>query len=419
MDILNTIISIRTKQNITQKKLAELMFCSRTRVNQVENRVVPLNAAYIKAFKEALNAPMLPLTEEEEVQFKQRLYEWKDISTFNNLEKAKEMKPWLARCAELTLSDDLRILYNIFNAVFYRISKNNEKIKNILNRLEKQSVNFTDEQAHWYNRQIGINELLALNYKPAYDAFAKAEKQGVALNLNNESLYYNMGFCLTDMGYAFKAIEYLQKAKIKATENNNYKNDVYIRSFIAINYRNLGKPQESLEMLEGCLRDELNKTAVTVTIGLTYRHIALAYRDMGDYARALENIEASFKYIDENKSPYPDNLYHAASILIASKRVNEGIRHLDKGITMVKKDSIQHTMLSALKFSVELDNTDSLNCLENEIIPKLKHYSMNIALINCYEKLYAYYEKNKKSKAYHYCKLAYELIKKLIKGDVS
>jgi tetratricopeptide (TPR) repeat protein len=419
MDVLNKMIKIRKAQGLYASELSQMMGYDRTYLNKIEKKEKPLTPEAFNRFKKALHVPLLPLTDEEEAEFKQGLYAWKDDISFKDLDKAKEIQPKLARCAELTLSRDLQIMYDIFSAIFYRTVGKKEALETVLTKLEGQANGFTDEQSYWYNRQVGIRELYAQRYKTALDAFLKVETKGNILGFNNDALYYNIAHCLTDMGYTLKAMDYLQLAQDKALETNNNKNNVYIRYFLAINYRNLGKYTESLKILEGCLRDEREKSSASITIGLIYRHIALAYRDMGNYIKAIKNIGESFKYINNEHGAFIDNLYHEASILITSGKVDEGIVCLNKGLHMVEEGTIKHTMLNYLKHSINLNDPSSMQYTINEAIPKLKYYHMNIALLECYEKIFKHLEKSKKIKAFQYCKLAYELKNKLIKGDVT
>jgi len=416
---IKMLTAIRAQQSMTQEYMAKKLNCTPSYISKIESGKKSCSDDFIKRYKTALGAPDLPLTDEEAVVFKQQLYKWKDLITFDELDEAGKILPSLTNCVALTLYDGLKNLFYIFEASYYRATKNNEALDVAMSKIKGITHLFNDEQAYWYNRQIGIDELSKLHYATALQAFLQAEKAGDILNLNNASLYLNMGNCLTSMGYASKALEYLEKSYKKAIAINDYSHDVYRRYFTAQNYSHTGRHLEAIEMLEGCLRDEKKKASATVTIGLIYRRIALAYLYMGDKAVALQYIEKSAENIDDKRPAYSDHLYYKAIILFENEKKHEGEICLHRAIEIEAKSTPSYIQYNALKHSMTLNNVCSLNYVECDAVPKLLEFQMNLPLLACYKQLTAFYVKNNKNKAFHYLQLTNELNEKLRKGELS
>jgi transcriptional regulator with XRE-family HTH domain len=414
MQMLST---IRKKANLTQKDIAKKIGVVPSYINKIENNKKPFDDDLIEKYKIALGAPDLPLTKDEEAQFKQRLYAWK--ATVNSIEpeKAKIEQIKLQKCIDLTLSNDLKNLYHIFIIGFYRITNENELLENQMIKLKDLSNTFNDEHLYWYNRQIGVQALLELQYRTALDSLLLAEQKGSLLNLNNDIIYYNIAHCLTDMGYAFGAIKYIEKSQERANFENNHTFDVYRRYFLAENYTFLGRYKEALELLNSCLRDESKKSNVYVNISLIYRRIGLVYFYMNDYKKALENIDITFTLINTERKSYKDNLYYKAMILIANNQIKQANICLDEAIQMTEEGTLKNVLFNTLKHTITISNKESLHYLEDISIPQLRFYEKNMALIDCYKKLGQHYENKNTKLSSKYFKSAYELSEKLRKGE--
>ncbi|MCL2189404.1 MAG: helix-turn-helix transcriptional regulator [Defluviitaleaceae bacterium] len=88
MTVLNKMIAIRKKCGMSVSQLSTAMGFHRTYLQKIENEGSgkPPPESVIQQFKLALGAPNLPLTDEEEMAFKQQLYDWKEMSLFNDIE---------------------------------------------------------------------------------------------------------------------------------------------------------------------------------------------------------------------------------------------------------------------------------------------------------------------------------------------
>jgi tetratricopeptide (TPR) repeat protein len=295
-----------------------------------------------------------------------------------------------------------------------------EAFDGVIALLNEKKGSFTDEHNYWYYRSLGVRELMTWNYKAALSAFLQAESHGQNLELADEGLYYNMAHCLTDMDYASLAIEYVEKAQKQAAARFHYRYDVYIRSFLAINYGKLGRTSEALATLEGCLRDEKEKKSAKETIGGLYCDIGMVYYRNEDYSKALEYLDMAREYFDEGSESHICWLHHKAQVLILYNRIKDGMDCISQGLVMTRKGTIWHLLLSSLKHSMLLNASESLTYIVKISIPQLLKYGQHLSAADCCEKLSHHYGRIKKYKqAVKYSHLAQTIYKKLMKGDLT
>ena len=141
-------------------------------VSIVESGKRKLTLDYIMRFKEAMDAPDLPLNKKEETTFLTKLLNWKEIVFRMEPDEAAEDFPAIARVAQLTLDDDLRIQCQLFFLSYYSITKENNKYEQLFDELEAQSSMFNNEHKYWFYRQSGNRYLNAIKYRPALDLFS-------------------------------------------------------------------------------------------------------------------------------------------------------------------------------------------------------------------------------------------------------
>ncbi|MCL2203424.1 MAG: helix-turn-helix transcriptional regulator [Defluviitaleaceae bacterium] len=420
MELMHKLVAIKKKRNLSMEDIASKMNYSKKYIQQMEKGAKPLSKEFFVKYRELLNATDVPLTLDEETQYKKALYRWMDAFLLNELEKASEQYPWLKKCAELTINTDIKNLFHIFEAAFFRKTNNDEALEASMSNLAKKADGFTPEQSHWYNRQVAIYAMKNFQYREAIQAFLQAEEQGEKEKLNDYALFYNIGHCLTDMGFAHKAIYYLEKARADAINRHQTKHNEYIKYFLAENYNEVGRSQEALMLLESCLQNEQVKKDASTIVALIYRRIAMVYLKMGDFQKSLECINESFNHITIDKSAYEINLYFKAVILIAQNKINEGIVCVQKCIEMENEGTLHYVIYNTLLHSTSLRRAESLNYLENVAIPELIKHQHYITLMDCYQKLSMHFKNSKKIKmAYKYSELTFKLSEKLRKGDLS
>ena len=417
LDVIRRIIYAREKADLSQRAFSLKMGYSETFLNPYEAGRKQLTPAVLTAIKEALDAPRLPLTDAEDRAFKIELYNWKDVISFQGVEAATELYHQLKRTIHLMLESDLTLLFKLFEIVFLRTMGDTDAVANELKLLEPKAKHFNPEVAYWYNRSVGIQAMRALHYTNAVKYFLQAEALGNPLGLNNDTLYYNIGHCLSIMGFSQHALDYLYKASRLITESGHNRNSIWIRLFKADNHTYMGKPQDALKLLNQCLWEEKQKSNARISIGLIYRNIAWVYMQTSDYTTAIEHIQRSCQYITTNDREYTRSLHLQAVILIKDNKVEEGLLYLDEALKRVDAKSIIEIELLTTKHLCDLTNRLSRDYIEEVAIPTFRKLGFFTELLDCYDKLGFYYDTTNDKKSKEYMHLAYKLSEKLRKGD--
>jgi len=334
----------------------------------------------------------------------QQLHLWRDSLFYGEWEKARVHQAQLAqKIAEER--DEIKNWYDLYSLNYYRVMEMPDCLAAVMQRLEARQADFDQAQMYWYLRQLGIRDMTASYYNDAMAHFVKAETLGNNLGLNkDEGLYVNMGQCLTDMGYAAMAIAYLEKAQVQAAKRHNNNYSILTRSLLGLNYLRVGRIDESLQLQQGCLRDERRVNTASLTLVFLYRRLAQVYLAQKDYPRAMENINASLKNATAHKGAHNDSLYWKAQIFFSQGEKQAGMDCLTAGIWVEKRGTIYATMLHAAQHCHTMHKTKSRLYVKKFAIPKLERHGLYLPLMDCYEALGEH-------------RLAFNLSEKLRKGE--
>jgi len=419
MNSVDILVKIRKQLRMTSTQLSEKLGYHRTYWGKIECGDRPLASKTIRRLKDLLKVSLLILTTEDEKQFRHELEKWKAIIMRNDAIEAVAMQAQLGRTLEITPSDELKRLYDIYSIGCFRIKNDIDALDAQLSMLREFVDDFNDEESYWYHRQAAIRAHNLHDYPFAIDAFLKAEHLGDSLGFNEEGFYYNMGHCITSMGYANRAIRCFEKALRKADEHHSHAFDVYIKNLMCENYILVGRASDALPILNDCLHIIQQEKNSQVTIGLIYRRIAMAHCALGNAEMAIAIINKSFNYFDSERLSYIENLYYKALIYLINKKKRDAINILNEGIALAKSSSIIVIMLNTLKNSLSLKNDASREYIETVALPQLEKHCRNLPLIDCYARLGEHYKQYDKEKSSMYFEKAYALSEKLRKGDLS
>jgi len=286
--------------------------------------------------------------------------------------------------------------------------------------LNLQKHCFTDEQAHWFYRYIGVNALNEKRFRDFLKAYKDAEAHDPYGKLVDDGFYFNITHCLTQMGYAVNAIEYLDKSQSLAIAKSDDASSNDARTFRAINYMRVGRKEEALQLALNCLKYEEKIKDNRIQIGRAHQLIARAYSAMGKYKEAIKSFDTALTYVNKSNNSTANFLYYKAATLFESGDRLRALEVINEGLTLVNQDTPMHTLLYSSLCIYNLPKTDLLNDLTDKILPKLKKYEVNLQVIRCYEALGNHFEsKSNHKKAAEYYKSANDLNKKLREGDVT
>jgi len=349
-----------------------------------------------------------PLSDIERRKFQAELFKWKEIICDGDLEAAKIFihpeKKYINNFAE----KDLHFLYYIFLARYYLAVGNKEDFEKTIEYLDTRQPEFNNMQNHYYFQVIATNALSALGYKKALDAFFKAEEYGLP-EWADISFYYNFGRCLSDMNYTRKAIECLNKAQEMANCTHDHSFDVYIQTYLALNYCKSGKGDDALEIIKKCCLLEKAKGSTSAYIGFVYTIAGEIYYRLNMYEEALKIFDEAFEYDRPGSSQYIQCVYYKSLVLIAVGRRDESIVCLEQGLTALSVEEptglveLQTALLEGLMHSQSLSDDKSIEYIKTVVNPQLIKYEQYVEAINYYVLIRDFYGKAGNSKGVLEC----------------
>ena len=361
-----------------------------------QTRVVATHA-FVRKLREEFDLHDAPLTVKDIEDFANELHRLRDLIDYGEMQRAKEMMPKLAKRAEQSCHRSLQCLHDLYVARYYHIVGNTRVYTRTMNSLGRRQSDFTELCNFLYHYQIAIQALTEHRLHEAHEAFDKAEKIDKEYKWCGLSFNYHYGLCLSNMGYAAKAIRYFEQAQHKAKEDKNFEGktnrrfDIYIECWLARNYSKIGHVDKAFFILNERIDYETKRGSTVAALGYVYHNLGEAYHMMGNFNEALEHYEQAFKYHEERSEPYLDNLYHKAITLIECNRVAEAMDCVSKGLRM-NKTRIWTVLFMALMHSVALSDPKSLEYMEKVAIPDLLELGQYEEVINHLETVSKFYK---------------------------
>ena len=417
--------SARKALRITREAVANKMGCSAMSISNYESAINPLSDKILASLKKAMGVEDIPYTDSEILEYKKNLYSMNASVNNSDISLLDELIHKLSRCSKLCFDEDLQNLCDLLCAG-YTLSVSKMRLHGeLMDSLHERTHTFTDEHFHWYYRCLGLIEQSAWRYKTAMSMYRKAEEYGNRVasdfNLNMKSLYYSIGFCLTEMNYSYLAMGYLEKLQTKDFSSFNLGAGISIQKLILVNLSKLGESGKALEQLKNCLVYVLrDKNHDKLTLFELQMAIGSVYEAMDDFDMALEYYDNASTYDDVNNGTFIEYLCYKATLLRTHNHYAKVWECLNQGLPTAIKGTLWYEWLTAIKHSMTLEDSASVNSLEWTSIPKLLEHGKHLLVVNCYDWISSYYEQDSKYKlALKYDKMAAKIYKQLINGDLS
>jgi len=409
------LVNIRLKHNLTQEAFAKDLGYPTDYIIDLESNRQQASFEFVAALKDKYNLHNTPITESERAALMESLYNWKIIMDYGDMAKAAQLKPILEKSARASYSPSTINLYDLYAAGYYWVTSDMESYNKTMEALEQRSNEFSARHLYHYNRLMAARKYVENNYHEALQAFKTAEKLDKKSEWGGVGFYYGYGKCLSDMGYAARAIDYLRKAQHLGTWSKIYDGkpnrrfDIDIDCSLAGNLSKISRVDEALKILDRRVSIEMKRNNKK-GIGLTYLGFGSVYLRAKDYDKAVDNFDMSFRYLDEYDEAFKTSLYRKALALIESDNIQDGLLYISRGLNMQTMGDIRRVLLEALNCSVSMDEPKSLEYLETVIMPKLLKYGQYMEVVKYFKLLSEFYsEKSNYVKALEYSNSALKI----------
>ena len=415
MNISDKIRGIRNKLGLTQDYLAYKIGYTSSHIGKLENGSRTITDEMLEKIKKALDITDVPLTPDEIKAFKRELYNWRNLINAWCLDEAGALREGLKRRAELSQDQDLIALYYLMSVGFFRAIGDNSSADAVMAEIAAMSDEFAVEHKLRFLIIRGTDKAHAHNYLAALSDLLEAEKLNDELKIASAGLYHNIAICLTDLGYAHRACEYI--AKVRSLGKETEMLEIHCNMMLAINYSNMNRCKEAIELLKSCLFLQKSRPSQAPVMASIYNGFGYVYMKAEDYAKALENFNKALEHLEEGSWDYLHTLYYMSQSLYMLGDTQESDDLLNQGIDLAPDNDVTGIMFNAAKHLRSLDDDTSLAYIENTAIPDIMKFGRYVWVIEYCDKLKDFYKGRQKYKiALKYSEMAQDCHKNIIEG---
>jgi len=405
------IYKLRKYNKTPQIVLAEIMRVRPDRIVRVERGEAEYSEAHINAAKEHFDIVGLPLTEQECITFRERLYYWRSLLKLGRLDDAEVIHKEVAKIDNLEPCDFYLVMLSKMMKVRHLIVIGKlESAEKILNDCQSLLPEMSVECAfhYYFNKGIlscsrgqnGYEEGLGF-YLEAYEVLKNLES---IFPDGDAGLYHNIASCYSFLEIPYRALFFLLKARRALEKNDVISSKLDLDRAFAFHYIQTNQLKEAEELLNKCLmKAEVFKD--DTYIGYTLFYFGLASKRAENWKIAVGYFEEALKHFSIGTNNYNASVYHKIYCTIRAKSFVKATQLLDQAKLMSSASEMWAVYFKALRHHLKIssnmstfNNDDAIEYIENIAIPRfIKEHEYFIA-IDFYSLLEQHYEKLKSAK---------------------
>ena len=394
---------LRKAMDITQAELAEAIWTNPAKISAVENGTDEYNEEQLEAIKKYFNIVDMPLSEQDCIAFKKRLYIWRDIIRDRLMTEAKEMYGKMSAIVNLDPCDsDLPMLYRLFEVVLLLYEGSIDLAEEKLNHLSNAVKNMTPEHLHYYYSNKGLLNSLRGKYEVALNFFMQAfelrKHHKDAYLEDDERLYYGMAECYTNLERVHCAIKSLHKL---SSVNKERRTEIFtfaIDNLFALNYLKMGEYEEAEELLNNCLiitKGIDNKFLV----GMVLYNLGLLNSYSKKWKKAMQFLDQAMSNLKIDSAHYLWSFYHKINCVIKNREFSNAEKLIEQAKDLYRADESKIAPFESLNHLLSINkrftqyNDKSTDYIENITIPFFINQHDYFIALSYYETLEQHYKK--------------------------
>ena len=418
MNISDKLRIIRNRLGFTLDYLAYKIGYTPSHLSRIENGSRTISGEMLTSIKNALDIADVPLTGDEIRSFEQELYDWRDLINAWCLDEASKFRKGLERRAEFSLNKNLLALYHLISIGFFRAVGDGDSAIEVIAKLTSMKEELPLEYRFRLLLMNGTEKIYAHNYKAALYELMEAELLNENLGIANAGLFYNIAICLTDLGYAHKACEYILKARKNEKEVGT--SAIQYDITMAINYSRIGRCDEAIKLAKSCLLNEKSRPSQAPITASIYYCLGYVYMKVAAYTDAINNFNKAMEQLEKGGRDYLHALYYMAQSLYLSGKAKESKNYLELGTDLSKEGDVTNVMFNAAIHLMTLEDGNSLEYIEDEALPKILEFDRYMFAIEYCCKLKEFYRTKQKYKtSLKYADMITHYYKKILEGDLT
>jgi len=362
--------ALREATNCTQKDLAVVLSCARTKVTRVEQGHWDYSDEDITAAKKFFGVEKAPFTTKELTDFKERLYRWKDLIRNRQLDEARKNKDELMIITRLPFERDLNTLYRMFEI---RLALTEAKVALAEEMLLAETPlieEATEENQHHFNYNMGSLYIYKQNFKVALQYYLKARSLEASVPERDVILDFNLAICYSMLGKYTLAIGTVEEVYNLFDLNKSSIMRTYIYSTLAINYVFVGQATRAKRFLDKALSIALGITS-KIHISAALHNYGCACLELKDYQEAINYFDRVFEYCEIGDRFYMENMYWKIYCLIQLKEVSKAKILLSETKPQTEGHEYYTLIFESLSHLLTINDDASIDFIEQKTIPYL------------------------------------------------
>jgi len=373
---------LRKSANYIQEDLAEALGCTKSKISKIENGNQDYSPEDIAVVRKFLGVDNVPFNDEEFMDFKQRLYQWRDLIKNRLTDEARKKQSDLAVITRMYFEPELNMLYRMFEIKLLLtdalIVKTNVALaKEMLLSEEILIEEATKENQHHFNYNMGTLNIYKQDFKTALQYYLKACDLEVYVLEKDISLKLNLAICYSMLGKYALAIGIFEEAYPFIDYNRHSSIRIYIDNTLAVNYFRIGHVSRAKRLLRKCL-SERPGTDSKYFLGLSYHNYGCACWKSNEYKEAISYFDRADGYFDKSDRMYVENIYWKVRCLIASKKDSKARLLISEVKPHIEGNEHYLLMFDSLSHLLTINDDASINFIEQKTIPSLidkyEHY---------------------------------------------
>jgi len=366
-------------------------------LSRIERGQAVANNEMLDAIRIFLEIDKAPILESELELYKQRLWALNEMLDANRMDMVSTLEAELAPIQHLPYEEELNMLYSMlvvrralktydFDAAFARLDP-------ITQVLEGTSV----EVRHLYHRNMGFINFARQNTKEALTHYLRVVELR-SDNIHSDAMIIaNIGFCYAQLGKPVQGILYLERFSTEYTGDKLNPALSQTLGALAFCYHLIGDVQKAKELYNRQLIiAKSNSEAVIAAMAMS--NLSTICTKENDYSQALDYCKEALLMV-KNGDTHLDKIVtlnatlNKASCLLKMKDRDNFQAVLAKGKALAEGNEEYETMFEVLDHTSKLNDSMSLEYLENVALPQYKAGGGNtiLMLLELCETLETYY----------------------------
>lgn len=404
MNLGKRIYYYRTKNNLTQNKLAEGI-CSITYLSKVENGKMHPSDEILRLICHRLHITVAKIRQNPDKLLEDRLLQWHNqirlkntamYTTYRNLKNVEEIQS----------NPTLRTLFQIIEFHYHLQAKDLDLLKTKIDDFSMLESVLEKEHLQYFYKLLGIYHYLIGELTHSLSMYLKSEKHLNTNETDDPDLYYQLSLVTSRLNLPASSLLHAQRALKGFQQDQNFQRCLESTLLIAINLNDINAPLEAIRILTNLIENNKQEIIPNEYRSKIFHNLGFSLFLAEQYNKAISHFEISLR-LKEKISKQLSSLYMLAKCILKAEgdfllffeKIQEGLH---------KSRSIQNKVYESRFFLLKYNHPRVLKSQNyflyiEKILPLfLKNGEIRTAIDLCSELANYYKDKFHYKKATHY-----------------